>query len=93
MSPEDRSRLRDLFERLMKDRAHVALVVDEYGGTAGLVSLEDLVETLLGLEIVDRLRVFFANLLIADFFFGHHHFVFCHLGFRRLEAFLVLRFQ
>ncbi len=46
--------LRDLFERLMKDRAHVALVVDEYGGTAGLVSLEDLVETLLGLEIVDE---------------------------------------
>ena len=46
--------LRDLFERLMNDRAHVALVVDEYGGTAGLVTLEDLVETLLGLEIVDE---------------------------------------
>jgi CBS domain containing-hemolysin-like protein len=46
--------LRDLFEQLMNDRAHVALVVDEYGGTAGLVTLEDLVETLLGLEIVDE---------------------------------------
>jgi CBS domain containing-hemolysin-like protein len=46
--------LRDLFERLMNERAHLALVVDEYGGTAGLVTMEDLVETLLGLEIVDE---------------------------------------
>ena len=46
--------LRDLFGQLMNDQAHVALVVDEYGGTAGLVTLEDLVETLLGLEIVDE---------------------------------------
>ena len=46
--------LRDLFGQLMNDQVHVALVVDEYGGTAGLVTLEDLVETLLGLEIVDE---------------------------------------
>ena len=46
--------LRILFERLMDSRAHIALVLDEYGGTAGLVTLEDLVETLLGLEIVDE---------------------------------------
>ena len=46
--------LRDLFGHLMNDQAHVALVVDEYGGTSGLVTLEDLVETLLGLEIVDE---------------------------------------
>ena len=46
--------LRDLLEQLMTDGSHAALVVDEYGGTAGLVTLEDLVETLLGLEIVDE---------------------------------------
>ena len=46
--------LSQLFERLMNDRMHLALVVDEYGGTAGLVTLEDVVETLLGLEIVDE---------------------------------------
>jgi CBS domain containing-hemolysin-like protein len=42
------------FERLMDRREHFALVVDEYGGTTGVVSMEDLVETLLGLEIVDE---------------------------------------
>lgn len=43
-----------LLESLLNERQHVALVVDEYGDTRGLVSLEDLVETLLGLEIVDE---------------------------------------
>jgi len=46
--------LRELFERLLNERTQIALVVDEYGGTAGLVTQEDLIETLLGLEIVDE---------------------------------------
>jgi CBS domain containing-hemolysin-like protein len=43
-----------LFERLLDKGEHIALVVDEYGGVAGIVSMEDIVETLLGLEIVDE---------------------------------------
>lgn len=43
-----------LFDQLIDQRAHICHVVDEYGGMAGLVTLEDLVETLLGLEIVDE---------------------------------------
>jgi CBS domain containing-hemolysin-like protein len=43
-----------LFDRLLERREHIALVVGEYGGTAGLVTVEDVVETLLGLEIVDE---------------------------------------
>lgn len=43
-----------LFERLLERREHIALVVGEYGGTAGIVSMEDVIETLLGLEIVDE---------------------------------------
>lgn len=46
--------LQDLFDSLLKDDRHIALVRDSFGGTAGLVTLEDLVETLLGLEIVDE---------------------------------------
>ena len=43
-----------LFDRLMADGAHLARVVDEFGGTAGLVTMEDMFETLIGLEIVDE---------------------------------------
>lgn len=46
--------LQDFFERLMKKQEHIAMVVDEYGGFAGVVTMEDLVETLLGMEIIDE---------------------------------------
>jgi CBS domain containing-hemolysin-like protein len=38
----------------LKGRRHIAIVIDEYGGVAGLVTLEDLIETVLGREIVDE---------------------------------------
>lgn len=47
--------LSDLFETLIEKRDHIALVVDEYGTVDGLVTLEDVIETVLGLEIVDEL--------------------------------------
>lgn len=46
--------LPELLERMLKTSEHIALVVGEYGGMAGVVSLEDVVETLLGTEIVDE---------------------------------------
>ncbi len=46
--------LPDLFDLLLARREHLALVVDEYGGTAGIATMEDVVETLLGLEILDE---------------------------------------
>ncbi len=46
--------LSDLLEALLDQRRHIAVVAGEYGETKGLVTLEDVVETLLGLEIVDE---------------------------------------
>ncbi|WP_405384996.1 CNNM domain-containing protein [Maribacter sp. LLG6340-A2] len=43
-----------LFETLIEKREAIALVVDEYGSVSGLVTMEDLIETLLGLEIMDE---------------------------------------
>ena len=44
-----------LFTRFIETREHVALVLDEFGGKAGIVTMEDVIETLLGIEIVDEL--------------------------------------
>lgn len=45
----------DAFDQLMHERTHIALAIDEYGALQGLVTLEDVVETLIGLEITDEL--------------------------------------
>ena len=44
-----------LLKLLLDERHHIVLLVDEYGGTRGLATLEDVMETLLGTEIVDEL--------------------------------------
>lgn len=44
----------ELFDTLIAKREHIALVVDEYGSVSGLVTMEDVIETLLGLEIMDE---------------------------------------
>jgi len=52
--PESMS-LSMLLEFLLEERRHIVIVVDEYGGTCGLVTLEDVMETLLGIEITDEM--------------------------------------
>lgn len=50
--PESKS-LRDLLQEMQKSSTHIAIVVDEYGGVAGLVTMEDVLEELVG-NIVDE---------------------------------------
>ncbi|MBF0531184.1 MAG: DUF21 domain-containing protein [Deltaproteobacteria bacterium] len=52
--PETKS-VASTLDEFIKRRDHLFLVVDEYGGTAGIITLEDVIETLLGVEIVDEL--------------------------------------
>lgn len=44
----------NLFVQLMDKHEHIAVVLDDFGGMAGIVTMEDIIETLLGLEIVDE---------------------------------------
>jgi CBS domain containing-hemolysin-like protein len=44
----------ELFNLFLAKREQIALVVDEFGGMAGIVTMEDVIETLLGVEIVDE---------------------------------------
>ena len=43
-----------LFRQMTEQRHHIAMVQDEFGSTVGLVTLEDVVETLVGVEIIDE---------------------------------------
>ena len=53
-SVHERRPLTKVLEDALENRSHILLVVDDYGGMDGIVTLEDVVETLIGIEIVDE---------------------------------------
>lgn len=51
---EDTTTLPNLFDKLTRQKSHLSAVVDEFGNVTGVVTMEDLFETLLGREIIDE---------------------------------------
>jgi len=51
---KESAHLKELFDQMTADNRHMAVVLDKHGSVTGVVTMEDLVETILGLEIVDE---------------------------------------
>lgn len=62
--PENKA-VGDLLTEFRKTKTHMAIVIDEYGGTRGLVTIEDLIEELVG-EIADEHEVEHVQILAED---------------------------
>jgi len=62
----------DLLKKLQKEKAHIAIVVDEYGGTLGIVTMEDILEQLVGDiwdehdEVVEEFKELDENNFVID---------------------------
>ncbi|MFC5050730.1 CNNM domain-containing protein [Rubritalea spongiae] len=54
MAASGQDSIYEVFKTMTQKKQHLMLVVDEFGGMDGVVSMEDVVETLLGMEIVDE---------------------------------------
>ncbi|MDF1688701.1 MAG: CNNM domain-containing protein [Cycloclasticus sp.] len=50
----DKTSIADAFDEVLQQRSHIMVIIDKYGGMEGIITMEDILETLLGLEIMDE---------------------------------------
>ena len=50
---EDKS-ISDIWDSMLKQKSQIALIIDEYGCFQGILTMEDIIETVFGLEIIDE---------------------------------------
>ena len=50
----ERDRVSDIWQRLLERKEHISVITDEYGCMRGIVTMEDVIESMLGVEIVDE---------------------------------------
>ena len=51
---EEEDSVADIWEKLLEKKEHISAILDEYGSLRGIVTMEDVIETMLGQEIVDE---------------------------------------
>ena len=51
---EEETSVSDIWEKLLEKKEHISTIIDEYGSLRGIVTMEDVIETMLGHEIVDE---------------------------------------
>jgi CBS domain containing-hemolysin-like protein len=47
----------DIFDAMLKEKSQIGVVIDEYGCLQGIITFEDVIETIFGLEIIDEMDV------------------------------------
>ena len=48
------TRVSDIWQKMLEKKEHISVITDEYGCMRGIVTMEDVIETMLGVEIVDE---------------------------------------
>ena len=54
MTFRDDEPVSNIWELMLEKKEHISVIIDEYGTMRGLVTMEDVIETMLGVEIVDE---------------------------------------